>query len=255
MNAWQNQTKDAPLFPDLLWSRPERSDQAGHLLIVGGSTRGFASVVKAMDAAKAAGIGELKAVLPRGVEKYLGHSPELLYAAQTAGGSFAQAAAAEITSYLGWAHALLLPGDLTHNAETTLCIEETLHTTQTPVVLLGEALDVLLSTLNRPIEAPLVMVADFRQLQLFVRANPLAEALLPRSTLEQRVRLLHQLIDRTAASIIVLHDQDQYLVVGAGQASLTHSTQQAIEFATAAAVLAAQFPSQLFEAVTTAAVV
>lgn len=253
--AWQTQTKTKPLFPDLIWSRPERADLAGKLLIVGGSTHGFASVVKVMEAAKTAGIGEVKAVLPKGLEKHLGHSPELLYAPQTATGSFAKSSIAELGGYLSWAHGLLLPGDQTNNAETTIFAEELVRTTNLPTVITGEALDLLTPSLEQLQAKSLIVVANFRQLQQCVRANPLAEALLPRSTLEQRVQLLRKLIELTGVGIIVLHDQDQYLVVRTEQASLTRSTQAPLVFATTAAVLTAQFPSQLFEAVTTAAII
>ena len=42
---WQKQTPGKVLFDDVLWSKPERRDQAGRLAIVGGNSQGFWAVV------------------------------------------------------------------------------------------------------------------------------------------------------------------------------------------------------------------
>ncbi len=55
---WRKQTVDSPLFPDIEWERPERRDQAGSLLIIGGSSHGFHTVSEAYQIAKDHGIGE-----------------------------------------------------------------------------------------------------------------------------------------------------------------------------------------------------
>src|SRR6476660_954324 len=90
---WLKQAPDKPLFPDLLWSRPENKRQAGKLLVVGGNGQGFASPAAAYGAAIAAGIGAAKVILPDSLEKTLGKSfPEAIFAPSTPSGSFARLA-------------------------------------------------------------------------------------------------------------------------------------------------------------------
>ena len=40
---WHKQTSSKPLFPELIWSRPENRQLAGKLLIIGGNLHGFAT--------------------------------------------------------------------------------------------------------------------------------------------------------------------------------------------------------------------
>ena len=48
---WQKQTVSKPLFPDIDWNKPERRNQAGKLLIVGGNKLGFAAVAESYQTA------------------------------------------------------------------------------------------------------------------------------------------------------------------------------------------------------------
>jgi NAD(P)H-hydrate repair Nnr-like enzyme with NAD(P)H-hydrate dehydratase domain len=52
---WLKQTSDKPVFPDLLWSRPENRKYAGKLLIIGGNKHGVAAPGIAFSAAQKAG--------------------------------------------------------------------------------------------------------------------------------------------------------------------------------------------------------
>src|SRR6476646_5056032 len=61
---WRKQSNGQPLFPDLEWGKPERREQAGKLLIIGGNKLGFAAVAEAYQTAQASGVGEVKVVLP-----------------------------------------------------------------------------------------------------------------------------------------------------------------------------------------------
>lgn len=66
---WHKQTADKPLFPDLLWSRPENASFAGKLLIVGGNLYGFNNPAKAYEESKKAGIGVARVLLPDALQK------------------------------------------------------------------------------------------------------------------------------------------------------------------------------------------
>jgi len=53
---WHKQTAEKPLFPDMLWSKPENKSHAGKLLIIGGNLHGFAAAAEAYNQATKAGI-------------------------------------------------------------------------------------------------------------------------------------------------------------------------------------------------------
>ena len=53
---WQKQA-DEPLFPDILWSRPENKAGAGKLAIVGGNAHAFSAPGMAYDMTLQAGAG------------------------------------------------------------------------------------------------------------------------------------------------------------------------------------------------------
>ena len=59
---WHKQSATAPLYSDLIWSRPENRAQAGKLLILSGSAAGFSVAGQAYGAAQDAGV--VRVVLP-----------------------------------------------------------------------------------------------------------------------------------------------------------------------------------------------
>ena len=61
---WRKQQPGQPLYGDILWSRPERRDQAGRLTIIGGNSHGFSAVASAYQLARQLGVGEVRAVIP-----------------------------------------------------------------------------------------------------------------------------------------------------------------------------------------------
>jgi hypothetical protein len=250
----QRQTADAPLFPDLLWARPERKKQAGKLLIIGGSVHGFASIIKAYEYALQAGIGEVKVVLPEGVKRFVGPALDALYAEQLDNGSFSHKALVEIRPYLGWANSVLLPGELTNNAETTLLIEDVLRVAQTPIVIAGDVIEAVTKTLGETLPAKPMVVADFRQLQRLAYTHSGKQPLLSTSTLDQQTVIMQTLVRKLELGVLIRYDDGQVLVVAGEAASITPSTANLLQYAANAAVVVAQFPGRLFEATTTAAI-
>src|SRR5436309_99108 len=100
---WHKQTPSTPLFPDLLWSRPEHRAQAGKLGIVGGHAQSFAAAATAYAEAGKAGIGTARALLPDSLEKTVGRIFEAgEYAPSTPSGSFSQRAIGETLELANW---------------------------------------------------------------------------------------------------------------------------------------------------------
>lgn len=122
---WHKQTQGKPLFPDLLWSRPEHRGSAGKLLIIGGNAFGFAAPAEAYAEAMKAGIGAARVLLPDKLKSTVGRVLEAGdYALSTPSGSFSQKALGEFLSQASWADAVLVAGDVGRNSETAVLLEK-----------------------------------------------------------------------------------------------------------------------------------
>src|SRR3989344_6678256 len=116
-SKWLKQVSE-PLFPDLLWSRPENKRQAGKLLIVGGNVHGFAAPVSAYNTAVKAGVGTTSVVLPGSLKKtitqqfphFRGTSSEtgVEFVSSTPSGSLAKRALEMLLDNAKWADGVLL---------------------------------------------------------------------------------------------------------------------------------------------------
>src|SRR4051794_28288010 len=101
---WHKQSASKPLYPDMLWSRPENKRQAGKLLVVGGNAHGFAAAGEAYAEALAAGVGTARVLLPDSLQKTVGRVFEAgEYAPSTPSGSFGRRALAELLAMSQWA--------------------------------------------------------------------------------------------------------------------------------------------------------
>jgi ADP-dependent NAD(P)H-hydrate dehydratase / NAD(P)H-hydrate epimerase len=122
---WHKQTHDKPLFPDLLWSRPENRAYAGKLLIIGGNAYGFAAPAEAYREAIQAGIGTIQALLPDAVKPSIGKILETGdFAPSTPSGSFSQKALNDFLIHAAWADGVLFAGDVGRNSETAIVFEK-----------------------------------------------------------------------------------------------------------------------------------
>jgi NAD(P)H-hydrate repair Nnr-like enzyme with NAD(P)H-hydrate dehydratase domain len=161
------QQTDKPLFPDMLWSRPENRLHAGKLLIVGGNAHGFAAVAKAYNASVKAGIGSSRVILPDAIQKIVGPvMPEGEFAPSTPSGSFGQKALAEVLAMTGWADGVLVAGDVGRNSETAILLEKFATKYHGQLTLTKDAADyftnIPVAIKNRP---KTCLVISFSQLQ------------------------------------------------------------------------------------------
>ncbi len=66
---WQKQSEDTPLFPHILWSRPESKAGAGRLAIIGGNSFAIGAPGLAYNQADQSGAGVIHVVMPQSVKK------------------------------------------------------------------------------------------------------------------------------------------------------------------------------------------
>lgn len=249
---WLRQTKQTPLFPDVLWNRPENRRHAGKLLIIGGHAQSFNEVSQAYSAAGQAGVGTARVILPDKLQKMLsGVFPEAQYAPSTPIGSFSRQALDTWLQEATWADAVLLAGDFGRNSETAILLESFAAKYSGKLALSGDSLDDFLkspaSLLNRP---NTLIVANLSQLQKLVFGRAFIKQ---NSDLATMVRQIHSLSGKVQAAIVMEH-RAQIIAAYRQQISTTPVTQKTDMTALAAyaTVWWLQQSENSFEALTTA---
>ncbi|HWB38762.1 MAG TPA: hypothetical protein VG604_00795 [Candidatus Saccharimonadales bacterium] len=253
---WSKQTSSRPLFPDLLWSRPENRNQAGKLLIVGGNPHSFAAVAEAYAAAAKAGVGTARVLLPDSLQKTVGKVlMEGEYAPTTPSGSFSQKALSELLAMSQWADGVLLAGDLGRNSETAILLEKFIEKYSGQLTITKDAIDyfkALPHVLDRP-ETSLVL--SFAQLQKLATSARFTQAITFDMDLLRLVDWLHEFTLPHSATIITKHLENIFVAVN-GQVSSTKLEPDMeiwrVKTAASASVWWLQNPSKAFEASTSA---
>lgn len=138
---WLKQANE-PLFPDLMWSRPQNRRSAGRLLVIGGHKQSFNDVSQAYAGALKAGAGTVRVILPDSLQKMLVRLfPEAEYAPSTPIGSFSRGALAEMLDTAGWAETVMLAGDFGRNSETAVLLESFVDKYDGRLALAGDSID------------------------------------------------------------------------------------------------------------------
>lgn len=256
---WLKQTKDKPLFPDLLWSRPENRAHAGKLLIVGGNAFGFAAPAEAFTVANKAGVGVARVLLPGALQKSVGRIFEAgEYAPSTPSGSFAQTALGELIPMAHWADGTLLAGDFGRNSETAILLEKFLTKHSGQVTITKDAVEYVNQQPKLVMRrADTLLVMSFSQLQKFATNLQFTTAFTSDMDLLRMVAGLNELTLLYPFSIMTRH-LDQIVVAYSGQVSTTPCQADdkiwRLRRAAAASVWWLQNPSKGFEATTTSIV-
>lgn len=254
---WHRQTPDQPLFPDLLWSRPENRRQAGKLLIMGGNAHGFAAAAEAYNTAVGAGIGTARVLLPDSLQKTVGKVLEAgEYAPSTPSGSFARKALAEVLAMAGWADSLLLAGDFGRNSETAVVLEQLLGKYDGQLTLAKDAVDYFARTARPLVEREnTLLVLSFAQLQKLAAGAGVTKAFTFNMDMLRLIDALHEFTSSRPAAIITKH-LDTIFVAADGQVSSTKLAQDReiwrVRTAAQASVWWLQNPGKPFEALTSA---
>ena len=253
---WFKQTDQAPLFPDMLWSRPENKLHAGKLLIIGGNKFHFSAPGLAFAEAEKTGIGTAKVMLPDVLKKTIGSVLENCeFAPTNKSGGFARNSLGVWLDNSSWADAVLLAGDVGRNSETAVVIEEFARHYDGDLVITQDCLDQFTTNPQSIFSRPkTTIVASFGQLQkMWPRLSMGGEVLKFRLPLSQNLLLMHELTITYPVNIITKHNDDMIVSVN-GKISTTHNGDEIWRVKTAAhaAVWLLQNPTKPFEALTTA---
>ena len=219
---WHKQTTDKPLYPDLLWSRPENRTFAGKLLIMGGNQYGFAAPAAAYEYARAAGIGESRVLLPDALKHTVGNVLGAGdFAPSTPSGSFSQKALDELLLQATWADGVLVAGDLGRNSETAILMEKFVTAHSGLLTLTKDAADYVIASphvlLPRPDTTLVVSLAQLQKLAIRARYP---RAFTFGMDLVRLVEALHEFSIRYPVNIVV-KQLDAMLVAVDGKVSTT----------------------------------
>ncbi len=252
---WQKQLPDKPLFPDLLWSRPENKSHAGKLLVIGGNLHAFAAPAEAFAEAEKAGVGTVRVILPDAAKKLVGRILESVeYAPSTPSGSFGQKALAEILTASVWADSVLVAGDLGRNSETAILLEKFLEKYSGQITLAKDAVDYAINVPSAVLHRPAtLLVLSFAQLQKLTSAAGHTKPFTFSMNILQLVEELHNFTTKYPIFLIIKH-LDQIHCAAQGRVVSTPYDQEIWRVRTAAhaAVWWMQNPGKVLESLATA---
>lgn len=250
---------DKPLFPDMLWDRPENRMLAGKLAVIGGSAHGFAAAAEAYNEAAKAGVGTARVLLPDALTRAIGKAfPEAEFAPSTPSGSFATAALDTALDLAHWADGTLLAGDFGRNSETAVLLETFAAKYSAQLTITKDAADYFLAN-----PAPVLdrehttLVLSMAQLQKIALQAGFLTPITFGMDLLHLVEALHDFSAAHAGFIVTRH-HDSIIVAARGRVSTTKVPTEPkiwrVRSAAHASVWWLQNPSKPFEALTTSLV-
>lgn len=256
---WHKQAAGKPLFPDLLWSRPETKATAGKLLIIGGNQHSFAAPAIAFANASQAGIGTTRILLPEPVRKLLPvAAPEMEFAPGNASGSFARTSLSAWLNASIWADGVLLAGDFGRNSETAIVLEQFIQKHRGQITITQDAADYFTKAPGSLLQRPeTTLVISFAQTQKLAMSAKFPQAFTFDMDFLHLIDTLHDFTEQHQAHIITKH-LDTIFVAVKGQVSTTKLSEDLpvwrVATASHAAVWWLQNPSKAFAALATSCI-
>ncbi|MDR0980040.1 MAG: hypothetical protein LBM12_02735 [Candidatus Nomurabacteria bacterium] len=230
MNFFRVQDAAKPLFTDNLLA-PERRDLMGKILLIGGSSAGFAGVNYAYTKAKELGAGEVKVLFPKTLEKLLPKNPDFIFSGDPKSLGFTKAAENDLQELAAWADGILFVGDFGKNAETAQVFSNFLEQgysqdnkgdsasgitfSKKSLLITRDAIDLLLPAL--PLENPNAkLFLTFTQLQKLLKSVFYPKIITSTMPLPQLAEVLHKLT-LTYQCGIATFANDNFLVAQNGE--------------------------------------
>lgn len=215
MNYWRKQQPRKPLFDDVVWSKPERRDQAGRLDIVGGNTRGFWAVASSYQTARKVGVGEVRVIMPDALKSKIPTSvraqmENLVLEPSNPSGGLALGAMKGLQAAARWSGNLLFIGDNGANSETAQLLEQFLADETNcdyQVTLARDSVDLLVYGAEAVLGRPKTnLVVSLAQLQKLARAVYYPRMISFSQGVKQLAETLHKFTITYPATITLFHD-------------------------------------------------
>jgi NAD(P)H-hydrate repair Nnr-like enzyme with NAD(P)H-hydrate dehydratase domain len=250
---WLKGDSQKKLFKELEWEKPERRDQRGKLVIIGGTAMGFSAVAGAYAQALKSEAGQVRVVVPDALKPMLQNKVEdVLFTPSNKNGAFSKDAENELKATSEWADMMLFIGDSGRNSETSMVFEDILKTCDTPRVITRDAIDMLMASPGLLLENEnTTLVASFSQLQKLLRSAYFTKNILFTMHLTQLVEVLHK-VSLSYDCLIMTYHSEYILITHQGKvATIPFSNPMSLwrgEVATRLAVKLMQHPHEPFEA-------
>jgi len=259
---WLKQASE-PLFAELEWNKPERRDQAGNVLIIGGNVHNLTAPATSYETVKKLGIGEVRVVLPSKTRALLPKSSwhEFIFLPSTSSGEFSIEGETELLENTMWADSILLPGDTGRNSQTSVLIENLLSAYKERVVISRDAVELLNNVPKVIIEREnTTAVVSFAQLQKLIKNYGETKALVFSMDLTKLVEYLSIFSKKTSCDIVTFFN-GQLVVASSGKVSTTKLTKDTriqdtdqlhwrLNFANHACCYQTWYPNKSFQALT-----
>lgn len=219
---WKKQLPDTPLFADIEWSKPEQRAQAGKLGIIGGNKLGFAGVAEAYSIASAAGVGQLRVLLPNVLKKTIPAAiTDALFAPTNPSGSLSNDAAPDMATISSWADGVLLIGDAGRSSETAILYETFIQNYSGLLVVTRDAIDLVKNSSQTLVDRPnTLLIASFAQLQKLFQSVYYPKVLTFSMQLTNLVEALHKFTITYPVTIATLH-KDTFIIAHNGEVLTT----------------------------------
>lgn len=255
---WLRQSEDSPLFPDILWSRPESKAGAGKIGIIGGHAHGFGAPGIAYMTSLNAGVGVCRVLLPDAVKKVVrGILPDADFAPSTPSGSFAKLAHSDMQSIANWSDCVILAGDVGRNSETAILLEDFVRNYSGLLSVTHDAVDYFKEIPLQLVDRPDTLIGlSLSQLQKFFINTPTITPITYSMSTPQLVEALHTYTELHPACIATKHN-DLLFVSHKGQVVTSKYSEKVwrVNITARASVFWLQNPSQQFEAVATSLII
>ena len=253
MTEWQQQI-DKPLFPDVLWSRPETRHGAGKLLIIGGQAHEFLLVAESYTAAEKAGAGTIRVIMPESTRKVTKMLPNIEYASANQSGSFARDSLAELLDASQWADGILLAGNLGKNSETSLMLENFIKNYTGLLFINADPLVSLSMPTNELFERQqTVLSMRFNDLQKAAITLGIEKPVTSKLISKDFAQILHELTASYPVALIIYTDNFVWNAKNGNVVATKMKQKESLTtITTKAAVWAIQQPNKMHEAIANA---
>lgn len=254
---WLKQTAESPLYPDLLWSRPENRANAGKILIIGGNSHGFSDVASSYQKIERLA-GQVHILIPDKLKPVVGRIIENGdYGPSTPSGSFAKNALSVAMELATWADNVVLAGDFGRNSETSVMIEAFAKKYRGGLLFAQDAIDALSASPDLMIDRDkTVVVGRFSQIQRIAQHAKSANYLSSAMDVLHISQNLSELTTLFKCAVVTTH-LDKIIVAYQGRVSLTQTKSDTedslIDLLANCSVWQAQNQAKLFESLTCAA--
>lgn len=250
-NFWKKQKLDEPLFPDILWSRPESRSGAGKMAVIGGHGHGFGAPGIAWQTSLSSGAGVVRVILPDAVKKTVKHVlPDADFAPSNPSGSFSKKALSDLLDIANWSDCTILAGDLGRNSETAVVLEDFTQKYSGLLTVTHDAADYFNSTPKLILDREnTLVVISLAQLQKMFINYPIITPITYSMTELQLAEALRDLTTKVKACVVVKHN-DTIFIAFEGQVVSSEFSEMPwrIKTASKASVFWMQNPNKILEA-------